>query len=345
VQRSLLGASDTIFRYWNYDVQIEFSRSYRIDQLNRESLRVPGVVAAESWAYRTTQRIHSDDTQSVEIFFFALPAATKMLQPIVLQGRWLVPEDENAVVVNTDLLKEEPDIKVGGDIVLKIGTRKTHWRVVGVVQYMLGGPIAYSNYPYASQALRTYGWADRVQIVTDRHEGSYTAQISRALDEHFRQLGLRVSSNQTIVVLRQQTDARFNVIIVFLLIMAVLLAVVGGLGLMGTMSINVLERTREIGVMRAIGASDRAVLQIVLVEGVVIGWLSWLVGTLLGFPLGLGLNSAVGRAFLNVVPAYRFSFASVVLWLGIVTALAAVASFLPAWNASRITVRDVLAYE
>ncbi len=345
VQRSLLGTADMMFRYWNYDIQIEFSRSYRIDRLNRESLRVPGVVAAESWAFRSTQRIHADDTESVGIYFFALPAATKMLRPVVLQGRWLVPEDENAVVVNTDLLKEEPDIKVGDDIVLKIGSRKYHWRVVGLVLYMLGGPIVYANYPYASQALRTYGWGDWVEIVTDRHEGSYTAQISRALEEHFRQLGLRVSSNQTIAVMREQIDARFNVIIVFLLIMAVLLAVVGGLGLMGTMSINVLERTREIGVMRAIGASDRAVLQIVLVEGVVVGWMSWLAGTLLGFPLGLGLNSAVGRAFLNAVPAYKFSFASVVLWLVIVTALAAVASFLPAWNASRIAVRDVLAYE
>ena len=53
------------------------------------------------------------------------------------------------------------------------------------------------------------------------------------------------------------------------------LAVVGGLGLMGTMSINVLERTREIGVMRTIGAVDRAIRQTVIIEGLVIGLVTW----------------------------------------------------------------------
>jgi putative ABC transport system permease protein len=140
-------------------------------------------------------------------------------------------------------LTKEGDVNVGDEIVLKIGTLKSTWRVVGLVQGVLSGPFAYANYPYVSRVIRTYGRADRVQVVTDRHDGAYTAQVSRALETHFRRLGLRISSNQTIVEIRKQITAQFNVIIVFLMIMAVLLAVVGGLGLMGTMSINVLERT------------------------------------------------------------------------------------------------------
>ena len=345
VQSSLVGALDRLFKYWNYDVQLEFSRSYRIDQLGREALRIPGVVKAESWGFRSSRRIRANNTESVSIFVISLPAATEMLDPVLLKGRWLLPEDENALVVNTDLTKEEPDINVGDEIVLKIGTLKSTWRVVGLVQGVLSGPFAYANYPYVSRVIRTYGRADRVQLVTDRHDGAYTAQVSRALETHFRRLGLRISSNQTIVEIRKQITAQFNVIIVFLMIMAVLLAVVGGLGLMGTMSINVLERTREIGVMRAIGASDRSVLQIVLVEGMLIGFLSWLIGMLLAFPLGYVLSAVVGQAFLRSVPTYRFSIVGVGLWLGIVIVLAAIASFLPAWNASRLTVRDVLAYE
>ncbi len=345
VQSSLVGALDRLFKYWNYDVQLEFSRSYRIDQLGREALRIPGVVKAESWGFRSARRIRANNTESVSIFVISLPAATEMLDPVLLKGRWLLPEDENALVVNTDLTKEEPDINVGDEIVVKIGTLKSTWRVVGLVQGVLSGPFAYANYPYVSRVIRTYGRADRVQLVTDRHDGAYTAQVSRALETHFRRLGLRISSNQTIVEIRKQITAQFNVIIVFLMIMAVLLAVVGGLGLMGTMSINVIERTREIGVMRAIGASDRSVLQIVMVEGMLIGFLSWLIGMLLAFPLGYVLSAVVGQAFLRSVPAYRFSIVGVGLWFGIVIVLAAIASFLPAWNASRLTVRDVLAYE
>jgi putative ABC transport system permease protein len=345
VQRSLLGVLDTLFRYWSYDVQVEFARSYRIDQLEREALRVPGVTAAESWGFRSIWRVRPDGTESVGILLITLPAQTTMLQPIMLRGRWLHPDDENAVVINTDLLREEPDLTVGGELVLKVGTRETTWRVVGVTQGILSGPFVYANYPYASRVARTHGRGDRALIVTERHDAASVTQVSRGLEAHFRRLGLRIASNQTIPELRVLIAAQFNVIILFLLIMAVLLAIVGGLGLMGTMSINVLERTREIGVMRAIGASDRAVVQIVLAEGVLIGVASWVLGTVLAFPLGYALSNAVGTAFLRTVPDYRFSGAGVLLWLAIVVVLAAVASVLPAWNASRLTVRDVLAYE
>lgn len=345
VQGSLLGLLDDLFDYWNYDIQVEFARSYSVARLEQESLRVPGVTAAESWVFRSTRRIRADDTESVAVFLIALPAATKMLNPILLQGRWLVPGDETAVVINTDFLKEEPDVRVGDSIVLKVGTRKSTWKVVGLVQGILSGPFAYANYPYAAQVARSYGRGDRIQVATARQDAAFTTRVSQALEAQFRRLGLRMTSNQTIADVRTQIAAQFNVIIVFLMVMAVLLAVVGGLGLMGTMSINVLERTREIGVMRAIGASDRAVVQIVLVEGILLGVMSWVAGTVLAFPLGYALNGAVGRAFLNSAPAYRFSLFGAALWLGIVIVLAAVASVLPAWNASRLTVRDVLAYE
>jgi putative ABC transport system permease protein len=127
--------------------------------------------------------------------------------------------------------------------------------------------------------------------------------------------------------------------------MAFLLAVIGGLGLMGTMSINVLERTREIGVMRAIGASNKSVRRIFIVEGIIIGVISWLVGALLAMPISKVLSDLIGAQFLSAPLSYTFSLTGVIIWLGLVIVLATVASFLPAWNASRITVREVLAYE
>ena len=134
-------------------------------------------------------------------------------------------------------------------------------------------------------------------------------------------------------------------IIVLLLIMAFLLAVIGGLGLMGTMSINVLERTREIGVMRAIGASNRSVRRIFVIEGIIIGIISWLIGAILAYPLSQVLSNLIGQQFLNSPLEFTFSFWGVFIWLVLVIILAAFSSFLPAWNASRITVREVLAYE
>jgi putative ABC transport system permease protein len=127
--------------------------------------------------------------------------------------------------------------------------------------------------------------------------------------------------------------------------MAILLALVGGLGLMGTMSINVLERTREIGVLRAIGASDRGVAQVFILEGIAVGLLSWLAGSVLAIPMSQGLNQALGGAMMGTSLTYAYSMPGLWLWLVVVIGLSALASFIPASNASRLTVREVLAYE
>ena len=140
---------------------------------------------------------------------------------------------------------------------------------------------------------------------------------------------------------KQTTD----ILIYFLLVMASLIALVGGLGLMSTMGMNVIERTREIGVIRAIGASDGSVLQLVIVEGMLIGVLSWILGAILAVPIGMLLGYAVGMAFLFSPLPFLFSMDGFLVWLVIVLVLSALASFVPARNASRLTVREVLSYE
>ena len=127
--------------------------------------------------------------------------------------------------------------------------------------------------------------------------------------------------------------------------MAGLFAVVGGLSLTGAMSLNVLERTQEIGIIRAVGASSRVVIQIVIVEGLLIGLMSWLIASLLAFPLGKIMTVVVGISFIKVPLDYAFAPSGIGLWLIFVLVLSVLASYLPANNASRIVVREALEYE
>jgi putative ABC transport system permease protein len=242
-------------------------------------------------------------------------------------------------------LRNEEDVKLGSVITLKINDKKSDWVVVGIVRGVLTGPNAFVNFNYFSRLTNA---ADRAQISLVRLENrspENQAFMGQMIEDRYRDSGFRVQQMQTIAQLRVTISTIFDVIIIFLLAMAVLLGIVGGLGLMGTMSINVIERTREIGVMRAIGASNGAVLRIVLVEGLIIGLISWTVGGLIALPASRILTDTVGMALLQAAPSYIFSTSGAFLWLAIVLILAFMASFLPARQASQLTVREVLSYE
>ena len=169
--------------------------------------------------------------------------------------------------------------------------------------------------------------------------------MAAALEQRFKDAGYTVTQLSTRAENLEGTEYQFGILVNLLMVMTFLMALVGGLGLMGTMSINVIERTREIGVMRAIGAATRSIMQIITVEGVLIGFISWIQATILAYPLSRILSDQVGLAFTDSPLSFAFSLQGIVIWLAIVTIVAALASYLPARNASRLTVREVLAYE
>jgi putative ABC transport system permease protein len=345
VHNSLMATLDEALTYWNYDIEVDFDHSHRIEEIERMAMNIPGVAEAESWIGNTARRKRPDGHEGPNISVLGTPAETDLIQPTILEGRWLLPDDENAIVLNTEVIKEEPDIKLGDEITLTIEGRENTWRVVGIVRAVMTGRIGYANYPYFARTIRYIGRSSGVQIVSVDHTPEFQDHLAKTIKDYFDSLGMQVRSTETTASIRDNIAFQFNIIVFFLTFMAVLIAVVGCLGLMGMMSINVLERTREIGVMRAVGASDGDILKIVIVEGLVIGLFSWLIGAILAWPIGKLLSDAVGVAFLESPLTFTFAFNGALLWLGIILFLAALASLLPAWSASRLSVRETLAYE
>ncbi len=347
LRASLSQTLDDMLEIYQVDLMVNLGRPQRVEQLERKALEVDGVALAKSWFSLPVRRVRADGSESENIYLFAPPVQYDLVLPAMTEGRWLLPaeRDERALVVSTATLKNEPDLKLGDEVLLKVDGRKVTFRIVGVT---LGLPFisqVFASYDDIARITQDVGESSSLIVVTERHDAVSQMQAAAALEAHFKASGSRVSS---VVMMReemQEAEMSFAAIVVLALAMALLLAVVGGLGLMGTLSINVLERTREIGVMRAIGASDGAVAWIFIVEGILIGLISWLLGSLCATLLSNWLSDALGVALLQWPLAHTFSLQGVWLWLAVVVILSALASFLPARNASRLTVRDVLAYE
>jgi putative ABC transport system permease protein len=117
---------------------------------------------------------------------------------------------------------------------------------------------------------------------------------------------------------------------------------VGALGLFSTLTMNVLERRREIGVMRTVGASTGTLLWTFLLEGLLLGLLGWAIGNVLGAPAGRMLVEFLSDKL--VFMEYVFPPESVVITLIAVVLVAFIASIGPAMAAARMRIADILRY-
>ena len=264
----------------------------------------------------------------------------------MIEGRWIVPGDENALVVTPSFMQKEAGYRVGYNVVMKLQGKDTTWHIVGLVKVIGGGtPVTYANYTYFTRVLNDVDSAQILVVTMTRHDKTSQSQITQAISDHFNKVGIQVSSAIPTWSQIESNDNLITILVTLVMAMAVLIALVGGLGMTGLMSINVLERTREIGVMRAIGASHSAILQIFIGEGLLIGFMSWFFGMLLSLPLRQALSNLIGYGLIQSPLSYSYSVGGAIIWLLIVLILSILGTFMPAQDAARLTVRDVLAYE
>ena len=333
--------------YFLADINISFNRSYRFDEVAGIAQSVRGVESVEGWLEYPGTLISDEAEAGTQILFVAPPSDSTLIDPIITEGRWLTTGDENAIVIGNHLLQMFPDLKVGDQLIIETNGKKSPWKIVGF--YSITGnvspPLLYVNYEYISRLINQPGQVYSLRVITSSRDGDFQKRVNDQLQAVYEAHGVQIGSSQLGAEFIESQKSQTDVLVYFMLVMASLIAVVGGLGLMGTMSINVLERTREIGVMRAIGASNGDIQSIVIIEGMVIGLLSWAVAILVAIPITSVLTTGVGLAILTAPMPAVYDMSGIIAWLIFTLVLATIASALPARRASRLTVRDTLAYE
>ena len=331
--------------YYLADVNVELSRLYRMDQVASLTASVPGVEGVEGWLLYYGTLARKKGEAETDIGIFAPPSASTLIRPILISGRWLKPGDENAIAVSNSFVRMFPDVDVGDTLTIKIDGKESNWQVIGVFSMAGGAPLFYANYEYLSHVINQPGQANSLHVITSGHDIATQERISDQLEELYVERGIQVSTADSGAKQMQDVTQIFDIFIYCFMAMATLIAVIGGLGLMSTMSINVLERTREIGVLRTIGASNWDIQSIVIVEGMVIGLISWVIGLLLSLPLTGVMASGVGVIVFGTPLQTIYGLTGIFAWLIGILVLGILASALPARSASRLTVKATLAYE
>jgi ABC-type lipoprotein release transport system permease subunit len=171
--------------------------------------------------------------------------------------------------------------------------------------------------------------------------GSQISDIISKVNDVFVAAGIPVAT-LNFVQLTEQISSGFFIFQAILSAVAGLIAVVGALGLLTTLSMSVYERQKEIGVMRSIGASSRVVATQFLTEGLVVGVIAWIVG----LPLMVLIQWVLLKItnFDQTFPLQLSPAAAVIGLIGMLI-ITTIASLWPSLSAARRTVSDILRYQ
>jgi putative ABC transport system permease protein len=351
---SITATLDAEFARRSHDVVISFEDLQRVDRTVALAESEPGVVHAGMWLavpatiLREGQKLLDAGLGSQ---LYGVPVDDPMYTPLIVEGHWLQPGDGRVIVLNKSTADDE-GVRLGDMVTLDLGyLGKDKWQVVGLyrVFVMFGGGFS-TDAIYASQdavfaATKKTGRAATLLVRTQSHDAANVEQVASRLGDVFRAHNMEIAQSETLPSTRRTSDVTFSYVVIMLMVLALIVALVGGIGLMGTLWISVIERTKEIGVMRAIGAQSRTIIGMFMLEAVVQGLLSWIIAVPLALLVTPIMANALGLALFKSQLDYAFNVQAVFVWLTTILAVSALASIIPARNATRINVRQSLTYE
>ena len=356
VRASLVNTLDRMFAARKFDLMIGLANPYELEKVQTAISKTPGIKRAEGWF--TTEAsvanpsaptedphrsgLHGGASDVNRFNVVALPADTQLLDLEIIEGRNLTPEDTDAIVINNALAGKEK-MRVGETVMLRMGPAETTWRVVGLSRESFSPAVAYIPLSFIQQ--RHPGMVNNLRLLLDNADPDSIDDLKASLDRNLEAVGVRARGSATKAESRFGFDQHMLMIYVFLIVMSAIIGGVGGLGLMTTMSLNVFERRREMGVMRALGATPKTIWLMVVAEGVVIGLLSWFIAALLAWPISKLIGDFITKVLFRSGLDFTFEPLGLLIWIVVSISLSAAASFFPAWKASRVTVREALAYE
>ena len=337
-----------------YDLRIGFTADQPAAEVLQLAADAPGVAAAELWSsYNVTLRRGDErlrDSAGLGAQLLGVPPDSPMRQPLLLDGRWLQPGDERVIVINAETAALN-EIAVGDALTLDLGTLgATEWRVVGLYKeaFEIGFAVEAVYAPLAA-ATAAAGRTGRGSHLYAQTGASGLAEVTAVADDLKSRLtaaDITVDLYTTAVKLEERRDIenQFAAVEQMLVGLSLLMASVGGIGLAGSLGISVVERRREIGVMRAIGGRTRTIMALFIMEGLLQGLLSWLAAVPLAFLLAQPMARLLGQTMIEVDLDFAFNGTAVLIWLLIVATLSVLAAVLPARRAAQISVRESLAY-
>jgi putative ABC transport system permease protein len=344
IKDSMDNTFEALFADLGHDVVAHLDSAYETRLLHETTAGLPNTELVEVWS-GVWSAVSLPEDRLREVYLWGVPADSELFSPRVVEGRPLTPGDRYSILLNQQIAEDE-GIQVGETITLLVAESRSTWRVVGLVLSMRSGQReSFVPFDPLAETAATPGKGNTLLARTTHHNLETEQLVGSALASALSESGISVAEVQSAIEERDSNQSMFEGVAYILLVGAILAAIVGGLGLASTMSINVVERAKEIGMIRATGATSVATAWLFVCEGVFVGLISWLLAIPLSYPTAHIFGDAVADTLIRVPLEFSYSTEGAVIWLVAVVLLSALASLWPALRATKVSVREALAYE
>ncbi|MEP7013622.1 MAG: ABC transporter permease [Acidobacteriota bacterium] len=329
-----------------FDLQVATTRPVPREAFTRALVGLSGIDRREAWSGGKGELQTEGVGTSNGIGIVALPLGSQMVALKMVEGRWIQSASEPEAVLNQAALQLFDQPKRGEILRLRIEGTERQARLVGIAEELDKPKI------YLAQTLYDR-WANPEHRVNSLLLTAKTKNFRGVMDLK-KEIERAVAASDLPVLFVMSRAERtkiiadhLNIILVTLLILAFLVLWVAALGMASATSITVMERTREIGVLRAIGATPRRILRRFVAEGMTMSLAGLALGLILSWPLSQVASAFFGKLMLGEGAVLRYAWSPVGFVITVVTSIVfgLLATRLPAGAAVKLSTREALAYE
>lgn len=346
VRSSLAALLSDVKNGMRYDVQVVLNDQVPKEEALLAFKNISNVKKIETWNGGKGELQSKVISNSDGVGIIALPYNTDLLKHKIIDGRWLSNSTEPEIVMNQKALENYNDLTVGKFKTLNVGEKSLKVKLVGVVEEF-DRPKIYIDIKQYDAFANPNHLINSVMFIAKNNDYDKVISLKKDIEKAI------TPSNLSVFYVMSQAERvkiiydHLNIILTTIVFFALLVLMVSALGMASATSINIMERTREIGVLRAIGGTPKQIYNLFIYEGMIVSIASIFLGLLLAWPLSIAASTFFGNLMLGEGISLKLTFNYNGFWITLITTIVFgwLASRIPARKAINVSTKEALAYE
>ncbi len=279
-----------------------------------------------------------------EFDIIAIQNDTELFKMPIIKGEEPVNWKRN-IVVNTEFFGNFSTSNVGDSISIVVGNNPIRVNIAGVIK-LVGAPTVYTSMEAWNEMILEQNRYTELKIqlsknILDSDQSKTMSSVEQKLTSYNIYI---IGDSNTIGFMTKILD-HILIILYAIMAMAGMVLIIGSLGIISVMNINIMERKREIGIMRAIGGSNVQIQKIIITEMLLFGLVSWILAWLVSIPVSRWFSDFFGLVIIETELDFMIEPMGFIITFIVMLAILFFSGIFPIRNARKITVREALVSE